>query len=151
MLRRPLASTSSPFVDVKVQTQPVLLRQVEHAPQLVHDALVAIDESTERAACALHLARDALARREVGKQVERRERNELQLDAAAPRFAQRLEHGQRGRRLGLHPVDVRAPAPQPLQALRGAARLRAARRPVFATDPALPAAGRDTSSITSNR
>jgi hypothetical protein len=45
---------------------------------------------------------------QVREQVERRERDALQLDAAAPFVAQRLEHGQRGRRLGLHPVEVRA-------------------------------------------
>jgi hypothetical protein len=108
MLRRPPASDVEALVHVKVEAQAVLLRQVEHAAQLVDDAVVAVDERAERAARARHLARDALARGQVREQVERRERHKLQLDAAAPFIAQRLEHGQRGRRLGLHPVEVRA-------------------------------------------
>ena len=91
------------FVDMEIEREPVVLREVEHAPELVHDAFVAIDEGAEHAARALHRARDALAGRAFGEQVERHERDELQLDAAAPLLAQRLEDRERGRRLGTRP------------------------------------------------
>lgn len=97
-----------PFVDMEIERELMVLREVEHAPQLGHDALVAIDESAERAARALHGAGDALAGFAIGEQIERHQRDELQLDAAVPLRTQFLEDRERGRRLGAVPVQVRA-------------------------------------------
>jgi hypothetical protein len=103
---------------VKVEVQVELLRQIEHAAQLLDDLIVTVNVSPQQrglahgmVAALVHLSdfsRDLLARCEVGKHIQRRERHALQCDAATPGIALVLKHSQRARCLGCHPVQVRA-------------------------------------------